>query len=120
MTSGQTTHPDGTSRPESDRPESDLPDLVCVHGERRPLWQRVLMLAGALALLVGALIIWIVPVVGGSWFLYIPGFILLGTASRRCGRWVNRLERKLPLKARLMLRPKAVREAWMANRPAPH
>ena len=59
--------------------------------------------------------IWLVPVVGGSWFLYVPGFILLGTASRRAGRWVNAADRKLPLRVRLWMRPRAVREAFAVS-----
>ena len=93
MTTSHPTSPDGTTPDAAAATTTSpavataaqLPDLVRVDGERRPLWMRVLMLVAAALLLLGAVIVWIVPVVGGSWFLYIPGFILLGTASRRCG-----------------------------------
>ncbi len=109
-----------TSRPDTTETDAgpQLPELICIHSERRPFWDRVGRLSAALALIIAGIVVWLVPVVGGSWFFYVPGFILLGTASRRAGRWVNRMEHKLPLRARLMLRPKAVRAAFHAARAA--
>lgn len=90
--------------------EAGLPDLVGVDGAPRPAWQKLLLIAAAGVLIAVAIVIWLVPIVGGSWFFWIPGLLLLGMGSRRVGRWLNRCDRRLPHRWRLWLRPRAVRD----------
>jgi hypothetical protein len=49
-------------------------------------------------------VVWLVPIVGGALALYAAGLLLLGRSSRRLRSAINRAERKLPLKARRLLR----------------
>ena len=86
-------------------PVEDLPDLVRIPTERKALWHRTLLgLAGLLFLVLGV-VGWLVPIITGI-PAYIVGFVLLGAASPRVGRLVNRWERKLPRSIRLWFRPR--------------
>jgi hypothetical protein len=83
--------------------KSDLPDLLPERAKRRPLWLRILCVAGAIVLFVAGIVGWLVPVVTGIPF-YVGGVILLAVASERVREWVNRLERGFPHRLRLKLR----------------
>jgi hypothetical protein len=85
--------------------EEPLPDLLRVEPRERSLFARVALLVVALACFVLAIVGWLVPVITGIPF-WIAGFLVLGMASRRAARWINRQEAKLPRKWRLLLRPK--------------
>jgi len=81
---------------------TELADLLPTD-VRRPLWVRALCIAGALLCLVLGVIGWLIPVVTGLPF-YAIGLLLLGMASRRAARWINRLDRRLPHAVRVKLR----------------
>jgi uncharacterized membrane protein YbaN (DUF454 family) len=70
--------------------------------------QRVALLALALLFTVLGIIGWLVPVVTGIPF-YILALACAGLASRRVATWVNRQERRLPRRVRLLLRPRLLR-----------
>ena len=89
-----------TSTPQEEHPE--LPDLLSTD-ITRPLWMRALCIAGALVFFVLGVIGWLIPLVTGLPF-YAIGLILLGMASSRAARWVNRLDRRLPYAVRVKLR----------------
>jgi hypothetical protein len=95
-------------------PPQPLPDLVRVEGQQRSLVVRIALLIVALVCFVLAIIGWLVPVVTGIPF-WIAGFLVLGMASRRAARWINRQEAKLPQRWRLLLRPKLRRELKQAG-----
>lgn len=80
-----------------------LPDLIGVPERPRTLLVRGALVAGALLCLVLGVIGWLIPVVSGVPF-YILGLVLLGLASPATARWINRQERRLPLRWRLRLR----------------
>ena len=80
----------------------ELPDLLSTDIQR-PLWMRALCIAGALVFFVLGVIGWLIPLVTGLPF-YAIGLILLGMASSRAARWVNRLDRRLPYAVRVKLR----------------
>jgi hypothetical protein len=92
-----------------DAPEPPLPDLVRVDPRERSPAARIGLLVVALLLFVLAIIGWLVPIVTGVPF-WIAGFLVLGMASRRAARWMNRTEARLPYRWRLLLRPKLRRE----------
>ena len=75
-----------------------LPPLV-----NRPLWVRALCVAGALLCFGLGIIGWLIPVVTGLPF-YAIGLLLLGMSSGRVAGWINRLDRRLPLRIRVGLR----------------
>lgn len=83
----------------------ELPDLLPEDGPQRGMAVRLVLLAAALVLFALGVAFWIMPVLTGVPF-WILGFVLLGMASRRCARWINRQERRLPRRARLVLRPR--------------
>jgi uncharacterized membrane protein YbaN (DUF454 family) len=62
------------------------------------------LLVAALALFALAILGWIIPVMPGIPF-WIMGFQVLGMVSRRIAHWINRQERRLPRRVRLLLRP---------------
>ncbi len=72
----------------------ELPDLLREQDERHPLWRRLLFLLGALVCFVAGVFGWLIPVMTGIPF-YVAGLVLLGLASDRMRRWINRLERRL-------------------------
>jgi len=80
----------------------ELPDLLSTD-IRRPLWIRALCIAGAVVFFVLGVIGWLIPLVTGLPF-YAIGLILLGMASSRAARWINRLDRRLPYAVRVKLR----------------
>lgn len=81
----------------------DLPDLLSERDNGYPAWKRTALFAVGSACMVLGVIGWLVPVVTGIPF-YVAGIVLLGLASVRAARAINRLERRLPLRARLVLR----------------
>ena len=81
----------------------ELPDLLPERDNGYPAWKRTALFAAGSACMVLGVIGWLVPVVTGIPF-YVAGIVLLGLASVRAARAVNRLERRLPLHARLALR----------------
>ncbi len=81
----------------------ELPDLLPERDNGYPAWKRSALFAAGSACMVLGVIGWLVPVVTGVPF-YVAGVVLLGLASVRAARAVNRLERRLPLRARLVLR----------------
>lgn len=81
----------------------ELPDLLSTAPNALPAWKRALLLVGGgLCVLLGV-VGWLIPVITGVPF-YVLGFVLLGLASPLAARWINRLERRLPTRARLALR----------------
>ncbi len=86
----------------SEKAHPELPDLLSTD-IRRPLWIRALCIAGALVFFVLGVIGWLIPLVTGLPF-YAIGLILLGMASSRAARWINRLDRRLPYAVRVKLR----------------
>ena len=91
--------------------ERPLPDLLQVERVERGMWTRIgLLLAAAVLFLLGV-VVWLIPVLGGSILLYIPALLLVGMASRRAAAKINQVERKLPRRLRLWLRPRRFRKA---------
>jgi hypothetical protein len=81
----------------------ELPDLLPVDGRHRPLWLRLLCLAGALVCLALGVVGWLVPVVTGIPF-YAAAAVLLAIASDRARLSINALERRFPYRVRVLLR----------------
>ena len=81
---------------------SDLPDLLRLGGHR-PLWLRVVGLAGALVFFALGVVGWLIPVITGLPF-YAVGLVLLALSSDRAGSVVNHLERRLSRGTRLAIR----------------
>ena len=84
------------------REPEELPNLL---PERRPLplhWRMAALFGGGLFIALGV-VGWLVPIVTGIPF-YIVGLGLLGLASRRVRHAINVAERRLPARARLLLR----------------
>ena len=63
----------------------------------------MLCLIGAVILFLLGIVGWLIPLVTGIPF-YVAGLFLLSMGSDRAREWVNRLERKLPMRWRLTLR----------------
>ena len=80
----------------------ELPELLPPE-VTRPLWQRALCVCGAGVCFILGVIGWLIPVVTGLPF-YAVGLLLLGMASKRVARWINRMDRKLPYRVRVKLR----------------
>ena len=72
----------------------DFPPLLTVTRENPPFWKSILLIGAAVLCFVAGIFGWLLPVVTGVPF-YIAGFILLGTASPRVRRWINRTEARL-------------------------
>ncbi|MCC7014738.1 MAG: hypothetical protein IT454_19405 [Planctomycetes bacterium] len=87
----------------SGAPQDPLGDLIEAQRPALPPVRRALYLAGGIVCMILGVVGWLVPIVTGVPF-YILGFALLGLASPRAARWVNALDRRLPLRARLALR----------------
>ena len=94
----------------------DLPDLIEPQPTRRPLWFKLLCVAGAAVMFALGVVGWLLPVVTGVPF-YVLGLVLLGMASDRVRRWINRAERRLPHRAGRALRDALAR--LRARRPRP-
>ena len=103
---------------DSSPPDAEvLPDLLDEQGPRRHYALRVLLLAGAVLCVALGIVGWLIPVLPGFPF-YIAAAVMAGMASRRVAAFLNRQERRLPRRARLLLRPKlrrARREASAAR-----
>ena len=84
-------------------PSPRLGDLLELDGAKRPLWARVLYLAGAGVFFVLGIVGWLVPVVTGIPF-YAAALVLLAMSSDRARAWINRAERRLPDRLRRALR----------------
>ncbi len=82
--------------------DTALSDLL-PPGERGSVWIRLLWLAGAMVCFVLGIVGWLIPVVTGIPF-YVAGFLMLAACSERARRWLNRVEKDLPLSWRLKLR----------------
>lgn len=80
-----------------------LPDLLREHEGHRPWWRRALYLIGALFCVVAGIAGWLIPVITGLPF-YVAAIVLLGLASDRVRRLINRLERRLEEGTRRRLR----------------
>jgi uncharacterized membrane protein YbaN (DUF454 family) len=80
--------------PKRDEPR-EFPDLLRPRQTKRPLWVRILCLAGAVILFAAGIAGWLIPVITGIPF-YIAALIFLGMASDRARGWINALERRLP------------------------
>ena len=76
--------------------------------------KRVALLALALVFFVLGIVGWLVPVVTGIPF-YILALACAGLASRRVAAWINRQERRLPRRVRLLLRPRFLRRRVRAD-----
>lgn len=98
-----------TAPPPASSPE--LPDLLPAL-VKRALWVRALCVAGALVCFALGVVGWLIPVVTGLPF-YAVGLLLLGMASSRVARWINRMDRRLPLAVRIKLRQ------WTRRQPSP-
>lgn len=89
--------------PSESAPPEDLEDLLPEQGvDLHPVRRLLSLVGGVLCILLGV-VGWLVPVVTGLPF-YALGILLLGMASRRFRRLVNRAERRLPPGARRALR----------------
>lgn len=85
------------------RDAQELPDLLPPSRRKLPLWQRLLYLVLGLLCLALGILGWLLPIVTGIPF-YLLGLWLLGLSSGRARRWINRGERRLPYRVRLLLR----------------
>jgi hypothetical protein len=90
-------------------PENPLPDLIRIDGPEHGVWRRIALLIASAVLFVLGFVGWLIPVVTGIPF-YLLGLVTLGMASKPVARLVNRWERRLPRRIRLLLRPKRARE----------
>ncbi len=82
---------------------SDLPDLLEREHKPRPRWIKALCIIGAVLLFALGIVGWLIPLVSGIPF-YVLGLFLLSMGSDRAREWINRLDRKLPHRWRVMLR----------------
>ncbi len=80
-----------------------LPDLLREHAGHRPLWLRALYVLAALVCVAAGIAGWLIPVMTGLPF-YAAAVVLLGLASDRVRRSINRLERRLAESTRQRLR----------------
>ena len=87
----------------------ELPDLIQQSAVRPGVVKRVALLLLSLVFVVLGIVGWLLPVVTGVPF-YVLALITAGMASVRVARWVNRQERRLPRRWRLLLRPRLRRE----------
>lgn len=82
-----------------------LADLIKVEGPERGVWKRAGLALVSLVLFALGFVGWLIPVVTGIPF-YVLGLVALGMASKPVARLVNAWERRLPLRLRLLLRPR--------------
>ena len=90
--------------------DAPLPDLIALDGVPRGPIKRAALLVAAAVFFVLGVVFWLVPVLTGVPF-YVLAAISAGMASRRAAGWVNRLERRLPHRLRLVLRRRRGRTA---------
>jgi hypothetical protein len=81
----------------------ELPDLLSTRTQTPSAWLKLLYIAGAVVCFALGIVGWLVPLVTGVPF-YFAGIALLGLASDRVRRLINRAERKLPYEWRSRLR----------------
>ena len=79
--------------------------LVPVPRTPRRLCVRIAMIGAAVVLIALGIVSLLVPVAPGFLF-WIAGLLLLGVSVPVFGRWINRLDARLPPKWRRRLRPK--------------
>jgi hypothetical protein len=92
-----------------------LPDLLSTDRPDRHPAMRVLLLVAAAVCFVLGVVFWLIPVATGVPF-YILSAVLAGMGSRRAARWINGQEARLPIRVRLLLRPKLMRARRAAKR----
>jgi len=80
-----------------------LNELIAVDGPRRHVVVRVALVGGAVACFALGVLFGFVPGIPGFVF-HVVGLLLLGMASRRFARWLNRRESQLPLRYRRWIR----------------
>ncbi|HUW61260.1 MAG TPA: hypothetical protein VMZ06_09660 [Candidatus Bathyarchaeia archaeon] len=68
-----------------------------------PLWLKVLLVLAAIVCMVLGFVLWLIPVITGIPF-WIIGFIILAAVSDKFRKLINRLDHKLPARARIALR----------------
>lgn len=85
----------GSERGSADEDATLRPDLLPVNDSRPSLASRTGLFAGAGLCFSVGLLLWPVPVATGLPF-HVGGLLLLGMASRRVARALNRWERRLP------------------------
>ena len=90
----------------------DLPDLLKIPEVAHAPWVRLLLAAGGTLCMILGVVGWLVPVVTGIPF-YLAGLLLLSMSHPPFGVWLNRKERTLSPRVRLLLRPK-LRKQWKA------
>lgn len=78
-------------------------ELIYPFKGSHPLWLKVLLVLAAIVCMILGFILWLIPVITGIPF-WIIGFIILAAVSDRFRRLINRLEHKLPIRARIALR----------------
>ena len=91
--------------PNSQQPNFTPPQDELIHPFKgsHPLWLKVLLVLAAIVCMLLGFILWLVPVVTGIPF-WLIGFIILAAVSDRFRRLINRLDHKLPTRARIALR----------------
>lgn len=72
----------------------ELPDLLAARAHTPSAWLKALYVLGAVVCFALGIVGWLVPLVTGLPF-YVIGIVLLGLASNRVRRLINRLERRL-------------------------
>ncbi len=88
----------------------DLPDLLKIPAVARSPWVRLLLALGGTLCMVLGLVGWLVPVVTGLPF-YLAGMLLLSMSHPPLGVWINRKERTISPRVRLLFRPR-LRKQW--------
>jgi len=86
-----------------DEPNGPLPELLALDADTRPAWKRTVLFGCGVICIVIGVICGPIPIMTGIPF-YIGGAVLLGMSNKHVAAWINRWERKLPRRARLMLR----------------
>ena len=96
-------------QPDETPPEPVLPDLISLEGPQRGVWKRIGLVSASVAFFALGIVGWLIPVMTGIPF-HVLGLVTLGMASKPVARLINRWERRLPHRLRLLLRPKRFRK----------
>jgi len=80
-----------------------MTDILRKPRKNRPAWVRPALFTGAFLAFAAGIVAWLVPVITGIPF-FIVALVLLGMASERVRRWLNRAERRLSVKWRRRIR----------------
>lgn len=83
--------------------DHSLPDLLPRTRKKRTVLQRVLYIGGAVLCILAGIAATPIPLISGLPF-YVIAALLLASSSMFARRLINRLDRKLPHRARLALR----------------